>query len=564
MAKQYWVRHQSETTGPFSGQQLKQMAAAGMILTADMISADQINWQDAGLIKGLFQAEQLSVKGDTSFDGSPSVEDSPVFSESNWIEQADLATVHEPQASASLTGQAQNVVEAPLSNPAKSNAQARVVFDEAPTTPLPGKRPLRILILVILPIAMVCMGMLLYTSWKDKPTVETGTPGPKLGSVFTSDPDEVGGEHAAGINAFFDELRHAVAEGDKDKVAELFDCRMTFRLVKQQKILPTSVIADEDKIAEYLSREIANQMVNPSVVSGWDRHEIRHVRFIRPGIEAVVYVRMRGDGVSAKMRWWLFRKGGKWSAYDFEDCTLPFRMSFMMMYGLEKAARNDLSPMFVLDLTQAIQEVLSGDTRAGLAKLRGLEKAEFAPVVEAMRLLFISASLFILLEYEGALTAADQAEVLNNDMPLVHKIRGDCHNALEQYAKALNDAERYAKCLGKDAIYFLIVGNARRGMGQTAEAIRAYENALADNPSDIEPFLMLVKTLPAEQSQNLAKHYKGLGKVDDKFTVMADQLFAERDAASLRTLIDLHRGIRPGDRNIAVFERKLSELKNLK
>lgn len=58
MANQYWVRHQDKMTGPFSGQQLKQMATAGMILTADMISSDQINWQMAGQVKGLFQMEQ--------------------------------------------------------------------------------------------------------------------------------------------------------------------------------------------------------------------------------------------------------------------------------------------------------------------------------------------------------------------------------------------------------------------------------------------------------------------------------------------------------------------------
>ena len=177
MANQYWVRRQDKMTGPFSGQQLKQMAAASRILTSDMISADHINWQVAGQVKGLFQTEQLSGKGDTSSDGSPSVEASPVFSKSDWIEQVDRVAVHDPQAPASLTGQARNVVEASLSNPTESNAQARVIADEAPTAPLPGKQLRRILILVILPIAMVCMGMLLYTSWKDEPTVENETSG---------------------------------------------------------------------------------------------------------------------------------------------------------------------------------------------------------------------------------------------------------------------------------------------------------------------------------------------------------------------------------------------------
>jgi hypothetical protein len=54
MENQYWIQREGKTSGPFSGQQLKQMAAAGMILTADMISTNQINWQVAGQVKGLF------------------------------------------------------------------------------------------------------------------------------------------------------------------------------------------------------------------------------------------------------------------------------------------------------------------------------------------------------------------------------------------------------------------------------------------------------------------------------------------------------------------------------
>ena len=70
MAKQYWVRHQGKMTGPFSGQQLKQMAATGMILTADMISADQINWQIAGQVRGLFPGEKTTGRRDSVAVGS--------------------------------------------------------------------------------------------------------------------------------------------------------------------------------------------------------------------------------------------------------------------------------------------------------------------------------------------------------------------------------------------------------------------------------------------------------------------------------------------------------------
>ena len=177
MAKQYWVKREGKTYGPYTGGKLKQMAAARTISTGDMISTDQINWQDAGLVKGLFQSKQLSGRGNASSDGSPPVEASSVFNKSDWIEQVDIVTSHDSQTSASLKGQVQNNVKALLSSPAESNAQVRVAFDEAPTVPLPRKRSFRIPILVILPIAMVCMGVLFYASWKNKPAVENEPPG---------------------------------------------------------------------------------------------------------------------------------------------------------------------------------------------------------------------------------------------------------------------------------------------------------------------------------------------------------------------------------------------------
>jgi hypothetical protein len=60
MAQDYWVRHQDKMTGPFSGQQLKQMATAGMIVASDMISANQINWRVTGEVEGLFKAGQIA------------------------------------------------------------------------------------------------------------------------------------------------------------------------------------------------------------------------------------------------------------------------------------------------------------------------------------------------------------------------------------------------------------------------------------------------------------------------------------------------------------------------
>ena len=72
MPREYWVLHEGEVTGPFSGDQLKQMAAADMILAADMISTDQVNWQVAAQVKGLFQTERPA-EGSGTDSPEPSV-----------------------------------------------------------------------------------------------------------------------------------------------------------------------------------------------------------------------------------------------------------------------------------------------------------------------------------------------------------------------------------------------------------------------------------------------------------------------------------------------------------
>ena len=69
MAEQYWVQRDGRTTGPFSGHQLKQMAAAGMIGESDQISADQTNWQAAGQVRGLFPGDRAADRRDGVVEG---------------------------------------------------------------------------------------------------------------------------------------------------------------------------------------------------------------------------------------------------------------------------------------------------------------------------------------------------------------------------------------------------------------------------------------------------------------------------------------------------------------
>ena len=53
MANQYYVKSDSDVTGPFNGGQLKQMAVSGALVRTALISVDQSKWVAAESIKGL-------------------------------------------------------------------------------------------------------------------------------------------------------------------------------------------------------------------------------------------------------------------------------------------------------------------------------------------------------------------------------------------------------------------------------------------------------------------------------------------------------------------------------
>lgn len=54
MESQYWIRRNDRTAGPFTSEQIRQMASSGMLSEADHISDDQIQFQPAGGVGGLF------------------------------------------------------------------------------------------------------------------------------------------------------------------------------------------------------------------------------------------------------------------------------------------------------------------------------------------------------------------------------------------------------------------------------------------------------------------------------------------------------------------------------
>lgn len=95
MAKEYWLQRDGKATGPFSDDQLKQMAAAGMIDESDQVSADQVNWQAAGEIRGLFDKTQAASRRS---DDSTTQTQEPVTADGNDMRPAPMGSVTHQKA----------------------------------------------------------------------------------------------------------------------------------------------------------------------------------------------------------------------------------------------------------------------------------------------------------------------------------------------------------------------------------------------------------------------------------------------------------------------------------
>jgi Tol biopolymer transport system component len=365
------------------------------------------------------------------------------------------------------------------------------------------------------------------------------------------------GEHAAGIKKCLDELHLAPSRRGATWFTDVFDARRTMRLLKQQGMLPTTWGGDNEyQVMRKLEPQLRQRLAHPVVGITWRRCEIRQVRFLQDETEAVVHSRhWDADDVPARVRLWLVRRDGKWRVYDFEELEVSMRFSTALGVGSMMVDQKNPSIKALPRLLQGCQEVVGGDSERGVEILEKLKGEKFPPVVESWRLAMIAEGWRDQKEYAKALKAADRAVAINNDLPFLHLTYARCHNGLKQHEKALEAADRYAKRLGKDAYYFAEVGDACAGLARTADAVAAYKSGLNDDPQSAVNVLGLMRLLPDGEHRALVQYYKQLKGLDEWFDAMAEEFIREKDAKTLRRLIEIHKSVVPDDERIPKYER---------
>ena len=383
-------------------------------------------------------------------------------------------------------------------------------------------------------------------------TLESFTPaGDEAGTPDETDPS---------IQQFFAAARDGLASGDGQEFGRYFDTRRSLHALHQQGLLPDNISPDDAKFLNVLNSMMAQRLSDPTLGITWEKLDVRNVKPLDDKSEVLVYTRQwDANDISQKTRWWLVRHRGSWRAYDYEVLDVSMRFSAMMGLGFKMADQDDPSAKHIPTLISAVQDGVGGDPLSAIATLKELDGIAFPPVLEALRLMFLSALLCDQFEFEESLERAEQATKVNPDLPMVFLVTAACRNGLAQYDQALEDCQRYVELLGPDGDYYAVLGDTYAGLGETDKAIQAYRDGLADDAQAGENVLGLLKMLPPEEHADVQQHYEGLNEFDAWFISFADYAILAEDKGLLANVIELHRRVLPEDENIAYYEEVLAD-----
>src|SRR5262249_3991746 len=124
-------------------------------------------------------------------------------------------------------------------------------------------------------------------------------------------------------------------------------------------------------LEQSIVRNLANPAVNPLQ---WARTEIRLVKWLEPGRQAMVVARHADvdEAEWMKMRWWLSWDGSRWRVYDYEELDGGLRVTALMgtLVGELLAQRPDIAQIERMrdnlhTVLEARAALLKGDLNEG-------------------------------------------------------------------------------------------------------------------------------------------------------------------------------------------------------
>ena len=363
------------------------------------------------------------------------------------------------------------------------------------------------------------------------------------------------GEVPAGIHRLFDELGAELRRGDGTRIVNHFDPDRLIQEIDREGQLARAG-ANDARARDGLRQGLAAGMTKKAVVLRWDATEVRRLRWLVPGREAVVIARhttsVLGEEVRFKMRWWVIRDGDRWRVYDLEDLSLGGRFSQLVGLVVAEGLRGGRLPDWARpEVTGAINDgmvaVLNGDHAEAERRVSAIRPGLLPRPLEAVRQVVLALAKEGLGRWDEALRACDEAEACNPDMPLVHFVRAVAYNQLGKFEEAVASGRKYVEALGPEADAYLQIGVALSRLGRHEEAAEALRAGLDDQPNFPEILDELRRCLPADRKEEVGRRFAALRDPAGQFGRLLNEALADEDFEGAEVLIEARRRQAPAD-----------------
>jgi tetratricopeptide (TPR) repeat protein len=376
---------------------------------------------------------------------------------------------------------------------------------------------------------------------------------------------EAGKEGNDAIQALLDDLGDAIRAGDAQRVGEHFHMPRLVKEFRKAGVLQGLAEQAEPQFAAVVvKRGVTEALIGDGLLPGWGRTEIRSVRLLADGNEAVVIARHRDANIN-KMRWWLIREDGVWRVYDFEDVDITgIRLSSML--GSLRPVRAGLPEVpqawarASVTIQDAAAAVRRGDYAGARRTLQGMDMAALHARLEAVRWQLLGAATVGLRDFYNALPCLDRARALNFDMPYLDMLYAAAYNHSGKPHEALKHLQKYRTLLGDDCDTFYQLGMAHARLGQASEAVTAFRKCLDDDPNLVACLYELRRVLPRGKKGELADRFARLVQPEAQFEQLVLRALADLDTEAALAFISAMRGRTPNDPVVDACEARARAL----
>lgn len=341
------------------------------------------------------------------------------------------------------------------------------------------------------------------------------------------------------IQSFFAEYEAATQAETPDTLLQLVDFDALARLSIEQ--------AQVD-VPDYVRDLLVKQLVQTTkqdfetVGDAWQRHWVLQVNVLDDGKRVEANVRSwHEDGLSSR-NIFLLEYRREWRIVDWIHVDLGIQNSMVISSVIRELNEKQPSPeaQKTLQLWNRIfNAARQEDIDTAYELLSIVTGRELPNSIEGLR--WIVTASILQSSFNGpleTLEALDKAEAFQANAIFADYLRMQVYYELGEYERVIYHAQRYLQRFGPDDFSYLFKGMAHRKLGQTEEAIAAFESGLRDHPGSIDLNLEYLRALPADQKDKFIERYRSFPWSSELFEEMADALEVEGEYAELKALLD--------------------------